>query len=385
MNEQNTSTEQTKLPLIFVILAIMIFLVLAGLLMFSPMRELFSARIVQTEATYQDKGYIPPKETPERIRNAALLEDLVERGFYCEIGKERSDEDFTVKLAGVGGEEFHPNIFLDVTAHETTGESLSEGKDSLMVCAYIMDEADLTDDPHDHFLCAGYGERDPEAEGLYHVTLETDFCELYNNSRTAVVIDRISFIKDELPDLDVDEQQKPLSYFYLEAYQKDPEWEQYDWRYDDRKMLVSHETEMTFHFETPDNVFKQCFNPVVDGIVLYGPQADYSMYAACLDVYESEFYVEYDFRKKRQGLSFVIERTDFYDVKEEYDAYWEEYAGRLVLEVDGMEYAPRMIGDSWYLDDEKLCRCNVVFPGVDPATAKSIVLRAGGNEFVLRG
>ena len=385
MNEQNTSTEQTKLPLIFVILAIIIFLVLAGLLMFSPMRELFSTRIVQTEATYQDKGYIPPRETPERIRNAALLEDLVERGFYREIGKEQSDEDFTVKLAGVGGDASHPNIFLDVTAHETTGESLSEGKDSLMVCAYIMNEVDFTDDPVDYFPCAGYGERDPEAEGLYHVTLEAKPYQLNNYSRTAVVIDRISFIKDELPDLDVDEQQKPLSYFYLEAYQKDPYWEQYDWRYDDRKMLVSHETEMIFHFETPDYVFKESFCPRVNYIALETPQADYIMDYAELNVYESRFSLKYDFRKKRKGLSFVVDRTDFFDVEEEYEAYWEQCASRLVLSVDGVDYAPRIITNDGYSYEANRSYCSVMFPGVDPSTAKSIVLRFGGNEFVLRG
>lgn len=281
---------------------------------------------------------------------------IIEEGRYHEIGQEITQDAFTVTLNAITGDKEHPKLLFDVVVND---ESLTEGKDSICLYAYILDEPTYLFQFENYIMWVAWGDKDSEVSNLYHVCMDGPSYWLNGEHNVVAAIKHISL---DLPKVD-------------------GAW---DLKYVDASIPV-YDVNMEYRFVPSETAFKDTNKQEYQGIVLQDNGISYEVYTVSYNSYDTNLRVLYDFI----GTPLAGDETNYDKVKEAFNEAWRSYSATFVLRVDGKDYTPMELGYTYCDKDGEFLEANqcnawVLFPSIDYDNASSIILVAGDQSYPLK-
>ena len=272
---------------------------------------------------------------------------IIDEGHFCEIGKELSDDMFTVVLVSVTGDLSSPKMLFDITVKD---EQLAAENDRLQIYVYTLSEEKYLNELDHYGMWDAYGEKDPEVNNLYHVCMNSASSFMINEEEVIAAVKQISFENDSVNN------------------------------------KFDYDVNMEYRFTVPKQALKETVREYYDDILMNSGNIDYRLFFCEFGAYDSLFKFKYDFL----GTELAGGETDYDKLDEKFDKDWHRFSDTFILSVDGTEYEPKELGYG-YCDEEGeafeagTCSTWMTFPSVDYENAENVTLFAGGKAYELKG
>lgn len=289
------------------------------------------------------------QEVLQKIFKDETSARLVEEGLYYEANQTGEDQGFKIDFIGITGDKSMPKMFFDVYVKD--GE-LADDYDEIGLYASSFGKDSADGEEREYMLPVALGEKDPENENLYHVTLEGGTVRMPSGQPMRLVVTQVVF----------NPTQRDIAIFDVDIE------------------FTMDVPSTTFH--SAEQVWYESRPFTYDGYTYYLNYGTYS-------VYHTELNVVFDY----DGESMEGQYESAYRLGELLQPRWNEFISGVVLIVDGEEYRVDESKEGYGLiwcDKEGECgtpnRCyvNPRFPSIDYENAKSIRIRHGETEYILK-
>lgn len=285
----------------------------------------------------------------QRIFKDETSARLVEEGLYYEANQTGEDGGFKIDFIGVTGDKSMPKMFFDVYVED--GE-LADDYDEIGLYASSFGKDSADGEEREYMLPVALGEKDLENENLYHVTLEGGTVRMPSGQPMRLIVTQVVF----------------------NPTQSD---------------IVIFDVTIEFTMDVPSTTFHSAEQVWYESRPFTHDDYTYYLNYVTYGVYHAELNVVFDY----DGESMEGQYESTYRLEELLQPRWREFISEVVLIVDGEEYtvneSDEGYGRIWYDKDGECgtpnrCYVNPRFPSIDYQNAKSIRIRHGETEYILK-
>lgn len=285
----------------------------------------------------------------QRIFKDETSARLVEEGLYYEANQTGEDKGFKIDFIGVTGDKSTPKMFFDVYVED---DELADDYDEIGLYASSFGKDSADGEEREYMLPVALGEKDPENENLYHVTLEGGTVRMPSGQPMRLVVTQVAF----------------------NPTQSD---------------ITIYDVNIEFTMDVPSTTFHSAEQVWYESRPFTYDDYTYYLNYVTYGVYHAELNVVFDY----DGESMEGQYESTYRLEELLQPRWREFISGVVLLVDGEEYTVNEndegYGRIWYDKDGECgilnrCYVNPRFPSIDYQNAKSIRIRHGKTEYILK-